>query len=271
MAFIEEVFHVTSLRTQHRLSCIFHRKSSPYVDDQSREHVVIICHGYMSNKNGVFLPQLSRDMSDANENQFHSIRFDFHGCGQSNGRDDWDYGGYEDEARDDLRSIVEYVRNADRKYFVRALVGHSRAGTTVLLYAVFFHDIPIIINIAGRYRLDQGIVERFSQQQLNELKEKGSFIVRTLSNGDFRITQQSIDRRRQIDMKQIENIRQSNILLIWGDQDDVIPGDDIHLFHSQLQANRKTSMSIVPGANHCFTGHENELIARIQCWMTTID
>ncbi|CAF4234880.1 unnamed protein product, partial [Rotaria sordida] len=117
-------FTVISPRYQHKLSCIFHRKRNPYVDDQNREHIVILCHGYLSNRNALFLPQFSRDISDLTTNQFHSVRFDFHGCGKSTSRDEWDYGGYEDEAKDDLRSIVEYLHNKNEKYFIRGLIGH---------------------------------------------------------------------------------------------------------------------------------------------------
>jgi pimeloyl-ACP methyl ester carboxylesterase len=265
--FVEEPFTVISPRYQHKLSCIFHRKNSPYIDDQNREHVVIICHGYMANKNTLFLRQLSHDISASPTNQFHSVRFDFHGCGESTGRDEWDFGGYEDEAKDDIRSVVEYLRSTNKKYFIRALIGHSRAGTTVLLYALYYDDIPIIINIAGRYRLERGINERFSKNQLDELDKNGSFIIHTSDNGDFRITKQAIERRKNLDMSQIEKIRQAKVLNIWGDQDNVIPGDDIYLFDEQLKNTKKTEMVIVSDADHCFLGKEKELINIIQSWL----
>ena len=263
--FVEEPFTVISPRYQHKLSCVFHRKTSPYVDDQQREHVVIICHGYLSNKNAVFLPQLARDLSDSTTNQYHSVRFDFHGCGESTGREEWDYGGYEDEAKDDLRSIVEYLRA--KNYFIRALIGHSRAGTTVLLYALYYDDIPIIVNIAGRCRLERGITERFSSDQLEELEKTGSFLIRTPSDGEFRITKEGIERRKSIDLSALSKIRQAKVLHIWGDQDTVIPGDDIYLFHEELKNTKKTEMIIVPEADHCFIGKENEMIQIIQPWI----
>lgn len=259
--FVEEPFTVITPRTKHQLSCIFHRKTSPFVDDENREHVVVFCHGYLSNKNGVFFPQLSREL------RYHSVRFDFHGCGQSTGRDGWDYGGYEDETKDDLRTIVEHLRNAEKKYFVRALVGHSRAGSTVLLYGTYYDDIPIIVNVAGRYRLDRGITERFTEEQRAELEKTGSFIIHTAFDGDFPITNEAIERRRNLDLKQIEKIRNAKVLNLWGDLDNVIPGEDIFLFHQQLQACKETKMIIVPGADHCFVGEENELIRLIQDWI----
>ena len=258
-SFVEEPFTVISSRYQHKLACIFHRKTSPYIDDQNREHVIIICHGYLANKNACFLPQLSRDISASSTNQFHSVRFDFHGCGESTGRDTWDFGGYEDEAKDDLRAVVEYLRNQNDKYFIRALIGHSRAGTTVLLYALYYDDIPIVVNIAGRYRLERGINERFSQQQFDELEKNGSFLVRTRDNGDFPITKQGIERRKNLDLSQIEKIRNAKVLNIWGDQDNVIPGDDIYLFNEELKNTKKTEMIIVPDADHCFINKEKRI------------
>ena len=265
--FVEEPFTVTVPCTQHKLACVFHRVLAPYVDEQNREHVVILCHGYLANKNSVFLPQLSREMSDSVNNRFHSVRFDFHGCGESTGREDWDYGGYENETRNDLRSVVEYIRNSNEKYFVRGLIGHSRAGTTVLLYATYFDDIPIIVNVAGRFRLDRGIIERFSQEQLEQLKNNGSFLIKTMKDGDFQITSEGIDRRKNIDLRQIEKVRHAKVLNIWGDQDTVIPNDDIYMYHNHLQGTKETKMIIVPDADHCFTDTENILIRLIQPWI----
>lgn len=263
--FVEERFTVISPRYQHELSCIFHRKTSPYVDEQQREHVVIICHGYLANKNGIFLPQLASEISDSNGKQFHSVRFDFHGCGESTGREEWDYGGYEDETNDDLRSVVEYLR--DKNYFIRAIIGHSRAGTTVLLYALYYEDIPIIVNIAGRFRLERGISERFSKEQLEELEKNGSFLIHSGSDGDFRVTKQGIERRKNLDLNQLSKIRQAKVLNIWGTEDTVIPGEDIYLFNEQLKDTKKTEMIIVPDADHCFVGKETELIQIIQPWI----
>ncbi|CAF1498322.1 unnamed protein product, partial [Rotaria sordida] len=195
-------------------------------------HIVILCHGYLSNKNALFLPQLSRDISDLTTNQFHSVRFDFHGCGESTGRDEWDYGGYENEAKDDLRSIVEYLRNKNEKYFIRGLIGHSRAGTTVLLYTLYYDDIPIVVNIAGRYRLEL-----------------------------------AIGRRQNLDRNQIENIHQVKVLNIEAGKDDVVPCDDIYLYQAQLKNTKKSEVGIVPNANHLFTGKERELINIIQPWI----
>ncbi len=51
--------------------------------------------------------------------------------------------------KDDIRATVEYLRAQGKK--VSGLVGHSKGGTGVILYAAAFDDIPRVVNIAGRF------------------------------------------------------------------------------------------------------------------------
>lgn len=44
---------------------------------------------------------------------------------------------------------MEYLRAQRRK--VSGLVGHSKGGTGVVLYAAAYDDIPLVVNIAGRF------------------------------------------------------------------------------------------------------------------------
>lgn len=44
---------------------------------------------------------------------------------------------------------MEYLRAQCRK--VSGLVGHSKGGTGVILYAAAYDDIPLVVNIAGRF------------------------------------------------------------------------------------------------------------------------
>ncbi|CAF0789113.1 unnamed protein product [Didymodactylos carnosus] len=261
--FDEEEFFVTN-KNGHKLSCTFHRQRDPYKDEWNREHVVIVCHGYLSEKNANFFPELSSDL-----NQYHSLRFDFHGCGKSDGREQWDYGGYEDEVHSDLRFLVEYLRD-DKKhaYFIRGLVGHSRGGTNILLYASFYDDIPLIVNIAGRYRLDQGIRERFTKKQFDELDNNGYFIIKIRQGTEiYRITKEGINKRCQLDMSKIEQIKNSSILNIWGDKDDIVPKEDVYLLRDHTKNARKSDIIIIEGGDHCFKGKESQLIRAIHQWI----
>ena len=46
-------------------------------------------------------------------------------------------------------------------------------GGVVLLYASRYHDIRTVVNVSGRYDLKEGIVERFGEDIMQRLKERG--------------------------------------------------------------------------------------------------
>ena len=56
--------------------------------------------------------------------------------------------------KEDIRAAVLYLRSQGRK--VTGLLGHSKAGTGVILYAAAYDDIPRVVNVAGRYDNMQG-------------------------------------------------------------------------------------------------------------------
>ena len=51
--------------------------------------------------------------------------------------------------KEDIRAAVLYLRAQGRS--VTGLVGHSKAGTGVILYAADYDDIARVVNVAGRY------------------------------------------------------------------------------------------------------------------------
>ena len=51
----------------------------------------------------------------------------------------------------------------------------------VLLYASKYHDVRTVINVSGRYDLKKGMVERFGEEFMEKLKEKGYVDVKYMS------------------------------------------------------------------------------------------
>eukprot|EP00798_Chlamydomonas_sp_ICE-L_P004223 gene4223-14337_t len=72
------------------------------VDVHDSQDVVILCHGYTSNKNGFRMPLIARELASK---QIGSLRFDFSGNGESGG--DFAFAGYQQEVSD-LRSAVQF-------------------------------------------------------------------------------------------------------------------------------------------------------------------
>ncbi|KAE9448782.1 hypothetical protein C3L33_19320, partial [Rhododendron williamsianum] len=133
--------------------------------------IVILCHGFRCTKvsNHVEWPTavnrscfyLEEDNTTVNlavalETQgITAFCFDFSGNGESEGS--FHFGNYWSEA-EDLRAVIQHFSGASR--ITSAIVGHSKGGDEVLLYASKYHDIPSVVNVSGRYNLGRGIEDR---------------------------------------------------------------------------------------------------------------
>ena len=112
------------------------------------------------------------------------------------------YANYIKEALD-LRAAVLYLRNELGRNVV-AVAGHSKGGNAVLLYASLFDDVPVVVNIAGRYNMNRGIEERFGAETLAKVDMLGQVpMTARSSSGDtiqFLLTKADIEERRSLDM-----------------------------------------------------------------------
>lgn len=67
--------------------------------------------------------------------------------------------------------------------------GHSKSGNNVLLYAAKYDNIPLVVNIAGRFDMERGIAERFGKDIFDILKKEGQVPWTTRnSRGEFKWT-----------------------------------------------------------------------------------
>eukprot|EP00201_Polytomella_parva_P016260 CAMPEP_0175054532 /NCGR_PEP_ID=MMETSP0052_2-20121109/9557_1 /TAXON_ID=51329 ORGANISM="Polytomella parva, Strain SAG 63-3" /NCGR_SAMPLE_ID=MMETSP0052_2 /ASSEMBLY_ACC=CAM_ASM_000194 /LENGTH=272 /DNA_ID=CAMNT_0016319237 /DNA_START=108 /DNA_END=926 /DNA_ORIENTATION=+ len=227
--------------------------------DTKSEDVVILCHGFASNKNGCHFERIADELSKKN---ISSIRFDFSGNGESEGC--FQFGNYYKEVQD-IRSMVLYVRSLRRK--VSALVGHSKGGDDVLLYAAEYDDVPYIINIAGRLDLKSGIVERFGEKNLATLDRVGEIPQTTkCTNGstiDWVLTKRSLEERMKLDMPaEARRISISEVLTIHGSQDRVVKLADAQGFARIIPSH---SLVVVDGADHNFRtpAHADVLVRKV--------
>jgi pimeloyl-ACP methyl ester carboxylesterase len=74
---------------------------------------------------------------------------------------------------------------------VPIIIGHSKGGDVVLVYASKYQDIRNVINLSGRYDLKRGIGERLGEDYLERIKQQG-FIDIKEGNAGFRVTEESL-------------------------------------------------------------------------------
>ncbi|ANM63817.1 alpha/beta-Hydrolases superfamily protein [Arabidopsis thaliana] len=215
--------------------------------------IVVLCHGFRSNKNF----EIMKNVAVAIEREgISAFRFDFSGNGESEGS--FYYGNYNYEA-DDLHSVIQYFSNLNR--VVTIILGHSKGGDVVLLYASKYHDIPNVINLSGRYDLKKGIGERLGEDFLERIKQQGYIDVKDGDSG-YRVTEESLMDRLNTDMHEacLKIDKECRVLTVHGSGDETVPVEDAKEF-AKIIPNHE--LQIVEGADHCYTNYQSQLVLTV--------
>jgi len=178
------------------------------------------------------------------------------GNGESEGS--FAYGNYWREA-DDLRAVIEHFRGASPSRGISAILGHSKGGDVVLLYASKYQDISTVFNVSGRYDLKRGIEERTGKGFMEKIKQDGFIDVKDGTGSViYRVTKESLMDRLNTDMHEacLAIKKDCRVFTIHGSADEIIPVEDALEF-AKIIPNH--NLHIIEGANHCYTSHLTEL------------
>ncbi|KAK6927272.1 Serine aminopeptidase, S33 [Dillenia turbinata] len=258
--------HKVTIRNSHseNLVGILHETGS--------KELVILCHGFRSSKERIPMVNLAAALAKEGISAF---RFDFAGNGESEGS--FQYGNYHKES-DDLRAVVQHFFEEKRQVF--AIVGHSKGGNVVLLYASKYNDVHTVINISGRFDLGKGIESRLGKDFLGRIKANGFIDVKNRKGKfQYRVTEESLMDRLTTDTRSASLLISRNcrsdttdhfatysynfpavvrVLTIHGSMDNIVPVNDAFEFVN-LIPNHK--LHIIQGADHEYTLHQVELAA----------
>ncbi|CAA7393346.1 unnamed protein product [Spirodela intermedia] len=219
-------------------------------ESHSKE-LVILCHGFRSSKESRTLLKLADAFK---EEEIAVFRFDFSGNGESGGS--FQFGNYWKEV-DDLRAVILHFSSQGWK--INAIIGHSKGGNVVLLYASSYHDVPMVVNISGRFYLGKGIEERLGADFSERIKKDGFIDVRDESGGHlYRVTEESLMDRLSTDMHSSCTLIDSNcrVLTVHGSKDEIVPVENATGFANVIPNHE---LRILDGANHRYSGHFSEL------------
>ncbi|PIN10050.1 putative esterase [Handroanthus impetiginosus] len=217
--------------------------------------LVVLCHGFRSTKEYDVMVNLAAALEQEGISAF---RFDFAGNGESEGS--FQFGNYISET-EDLRSVVEYFTGVNRSTVV--VVGHSKGGNVVLLYASKYHDIGAVVNVSGRYDVKRGIAERLGKNFLERLKKDGYIDVKTRTGEvDYRVTEESMMERLNTNMHEacLSIDGKCRVLTVHGSADEVIPVEDALEFAKIIPNHR---LQIIEGANHGYSSHQDQLTSTV--------
>ncbi|CAI9780390.1 unnamed protein product [Fraxinus pennsylvanica] len=215
---------------------------------------VILCHGFLCTKEHRNMANLA--MALENEG-ISSFRFDFAGNGESEGL--FGYSNYYREV-EDLRAVVEYFNGVSRP--IKTILGHSKGGNIVLLYASKYHDIDAVINVSGRYDLKKGIEERLGTGVLERIGKSGVIDVKNSKGETHLVTKESLMDRLNINMHEacLSIDEKCRVLTVHGSNDKFVHIEDAMEFNKFIANHR---LQIIKGANHGYTSHQEQLASAI--------
>ncbi|XVF88766.1 hypothetical protein PTKIN_Ptkin19aG0078000 [Pterospermum kingtungense] len=215
------------------------------------KEIVILCHGFRSSKDHNTMVNLAAALEKEGISVF---RFDFAGNGESEGS--FQYGNYSREA-DDLHAVIQHLSGGNR--VVSAILGHSKGGNVVLLYASKYRDIQIVVNVSGRYELKRGIAERLGEDFMEIIKKDGYIDVKNKTGRvEYRVTEESLMERLRTDVHEacLQIDKECRVLTVHGSADEIIPVKDALEF-AKIIPNHQ--LHIIEGANHGYTSHQTDL------------
>lgn len=226
-------------------------KLSGILHETGSKQLVIVCHGFQSSKERIPMVNLAAALEKEGISAF---RFDFAGNGESEGS--FQYGNYRREA-EDLRAVVQHFRRENR--VISAVIGHSKGGNVVLLYASKYNDVHTVVNISGRFNLEKGMEGRLGKDFLLRLKQHGHIdVFNRKGKFEYRVTEESLKDRLTTDIHAVCLLIQQEcrVLTVHGSMDKIVPAEDALEF-AKFIPNHK--LHIIRGANHEYTSHQGEL------------
>ena len=192
----------------------------------SARSCIITCHGLFSSKDSDKFQNLAEVFS---KNHYFVLRFDFSGCGESEGRiEDTTVSG----RMEDLKAALAFVRKEiPLKGLPIGLLGSSMGGYIALHLAALDSSIKAVVAWATPFSFD-GLREVIEKNNQTPLKEA---FYRDATRHDVSTALS----------------RTKNLLFIHGDEDELVPLGHAQKLYGVAQEPKK--LIVVPGADHTFS------------------
>lgn len=215
--------------------------------------IIIISHGLASNKLGPysFFVNVARELA---KNGFSVLRFDFRGCGDSEGNEQTITSMLED--LDAAINFIEGLNEVDAKRL--CVIGHSLGAYISFLKAAFDKRIKYLVSWMGRV---SSAKDFFSKVFFEELERKKYFIGRGLL-----ITKKMLEEDLKYNLLELAKNIEAKALLIYGELDDMVPPSEGLKLKEVLK--EKAELNILKDLDHFFNkGTNTEVIKITMDWL----
>ena len=214
---------------------------------------VILCHGMESNKESDKLVLLSQELA---QRGLLALRFDFACAGAAGKFEEITYS----REIEDLQAAFSFMR--DRHVEKIALLGSSMGGTVALLCAAQHMGVTTIVTVAAPVHPERFASRLLTPAQVQEWRKTGY----TLYHGR-RINVSLLDDLEKINVPEAAQNIDCPVLILHGDEDDVVPVEEAHELYGYLPGSKR--LSLLKGADHRLSdpASMNQAVSEAMAWL----
>lgn len=221
--------------------------------DKNSTRVVILIHGYSSNKDRTSTRGVAEEL---NGRGINSLRIDLNGCGESEG--EFKYQTITSSV-DDTEAAINYLKNTG--YQQIELFGSSAGGLTAMATAVRHPEITRLgLKCPVSDYLSQK-VRRMGEKKINEWRKTGTTIYISGQGKEKEVDYSVFDDYKNHVMFDKVSAIKCPTLIVHGHADGIV---DIEDSKKVVKNFPNAKLIIIPGANHTFDKSEdNERVKKI--------
>ena len=214
--------------------------------NDSAAPIVVLCHGFVTDKGGLTFVALEKALNDENISTF---RFDFFGHGESAGK-------FEDititREKLDIFATIKFLKSSG--FSKIALVGSSSGGGAAIMAAAEIPDLfALVLKAPAVDHLELEIAER-GREGIARWKKDGSVIYERSNGEKFKLNYSFFeDLKNNIGFDVADKIA-APTLIVHGDADRDVP------ILQSIEAQKlipDCRLEVFPGADHKFTKSED--------------
>lgn len=213
--------------------------------DENKFPVAIFCHGYRSSKESRKAIYLAEHFP---KNGIGLFRFDFSGCGESEGK-------FEDSTitkySEDLDAVIDYIKEQEFTDKI-IIIGSSLGGMISILNLSKRNDVDYIIFIAPAVGFTEHHrkTDEFSSEGIKEWKKRGWIYTKKSDGEKLKIKYSIYEDQNKYNFLELAKKINIPCLIIHGDEDDICLLSGSEILHKNI---KDSKLEILEGQDHMMT------------------
>lgn len=226
-----------------------------HLPKRKKAPVVIMCHGYGGDKLGNNRRTFAKAARYFSKKGVATLRFDFLGCGDSEGEFEELTVTKQIKNLEDAISFLENIKEID-KYRIGA-IGWSRGSAVCILAAAKDRRIKCVVDWAG----EADFKDQWAPHLVKEAQKRGKFSF----YWDTVITKKSVEDERHYNILRAIKKMKKPFLVIHGTNDENVSLNQGETLYKAAKKPKK--LFVVKKANHSFSGFEERVINETFRWL----